>query len=93
MSAKLKIFLKEFKLNIVKLYLKCNYGGCKILFRNLGFNDHRLLLRWVQRYREYGKSGLENMSSKAEAPNDGAHKLLAQHQKMKLSNRKPKINI
>lgn len=51
MSTKRRIFSKEFKLNAKKLYLKGDDGGCKIPSRNLGINDHKLLLRWVQKYK------------------------------------------
>lgn len=55
MSNKRRIFSKEFKLNVVKLYLRGKNGGCKVLSRELGLNDHKLILRWVQKYRDHGE--------------------------------------
>ena len=68
MGSKRRSFSKEFKLNAVKLYLEGQNGGCKVLSKSLGLNDHRMLMRWVEKYKVQGEAGLEDMRGKIKSP-------------------------
>lgn len=69
MKKKLKTHSKELKMLAVKMYLEDEIGSTTIA-KELDISHYSLVLRWVERYKELGESGLEERRGrhKVESP-------------------------
>jgi len=66
-------YSKEFKLKAVKMYLEEGFS-MECIARELDLKDRSYLRRWLQNYKEFGKSGLEDRRGKTKSPHRGRPK-------------------
>jgi transposase len=59
---------KEFKLRAVRMYLE-EHKGYRIVTRELGLSDTKMIRRWVKNFRELGVDGLDDRRGRATSSN------------------------